>query len=129
MGGGSRRGTPTFFTGVGLHELVGAAGLLKLGGKPCELGQDLVDYADFGGEVVLVDVAGEESAQVAETADDEHGGLVDVSHGWRRGGVEEDAGSRTQTSRGRAGGLGLREAAVRGGWSNSSARCGVAEGE
>lgn len=59
---GSRR---TLFAGVGLHELILRTGLLEFRGQPCQLWQNLVDESDFGREVVLVDVQGEEAADVA----------------------------------------------------------------
>lgn len=56
---------------IRLHELGSRARFLKLGRQPGKLGQDLVDDAHFGSEVVLVNVKGEETANVAETTDDE----------------------------------------------------------
>lgn len=93
--------------GVGLDKLVLGAGLGELGPQPGELGQDLVDYTDFGGEVVLVDVEGEEAANVAQPPDDEDRGLL-VSHGWWWAGA-------AMWERGEVGsGLGVRRCSIQG---------------
>jgi hypothetical protein len=48
-----------------LHEALSVAGLLELGGEPCELGEVFVDDADFGREIVVVDVLCEVSSGVS----------------------------------------------------------------
>lgn len=62
----------TLSAGIGLHKLGPGACLLKLRRKPRQLREDLVDDAHLGGEVVLVDVAGEEAANIPKAAHDEH---------------------------------------------------------
>jgi hypothetical protein len=60
-------GIRTFSRGIGLHEAVSRACFLELWGEPGELWQVLVDEADLGREVVLVNVLGEVAASVACT--------------------------------------------------------------
>jgi len=62
-------GELTLAGGIRLHELVLGACFCEFGGEPGELGEDFVDEADFGGEVVLVDVKGEIAAYVAWRVD------------------------------------------------------------
>jgi hypothetical protein len=50
---------------IGLHEALAAARLLELGSEPCKLGEVFVDDADFGRQVVVVDVLCEVSPGVA----------------------------------------------------------------
>ena len=40
------------------------------------MGEDLVDDADLGGEVVLVDVEGQKASDVAQAPDDQNGRLL-----------------------------------------------------
>lgn len=68
-------GTRTLSAGIGLHELVLRARIVELGGQPGELGEDLVDDADLGGELVLVDVEGQEASDIPQAPDDQNGGL------------------------------------------------------
>lgn len=60
----------TRLASVGLHELALGASFRKLWCQPGELGQYLVDKTDFGGKIVLVDVLGEEAADIAQAPDD-----------------------------------------------------------
>ena len=64
-GGAGERDEPTFAGGVCLEELVPGAGVFELEAESRELGQLLVDEADFGGELLLVNVQGEEAADVS----------------------------------------------------------------
>lgn len=66
----------TFSAGICLHELRTGASLIKFGGQPCQLGQNLVDDADLGCQIVLVDVEGQEASNVAQASDDEDRGLL-----------------------------------------------------
>lgn len=61
----SKRCRRTFFAGVGLHELVLRTGFLEFWRQPCQLWEDFVNQSHFGREIVLVDVEGEEAADVA----------------------------------------------------------------
>jgi len=54
-----------FARGVGLQEVGEGAGGLVFGGEGGELGELLVDEAEGRGEVLGVDVVGEEAADVA----------------------------------------------------------------
>ena len=58
-------GGRTLSRGIRLHEALAGAHILELGGQPRELGQVLVDEADFRGELVVVDVLCEEASGVA----------------------------------------------------------------
>ena len=62
----------TSLAGVSLHELALRARLGELGRQPRQLWQHLVDEAHVGRKVVLVDVEGEEAADVAHPADYQH---------------------------------------------------------
>jgi hypothetical protein len=44
----------TFLPCICLHEALSGASFLEFGGEPCELGEVLIDDADFGREVVVV---------------------------------------------------------------------------
>lgn len=58
-------GESTFSAGVCLHEFVLGASFGKLRRKSSELGQDLVDQANFGGKAVLMNVEGQKASYVA----------------------------------------------------------------
>jgi len=58
-------GGSTFSAGVCLHEFVLGASFGELRRKSSELGQDLVDQADFGGKAVLMSVEGQKASYVA----------------------------------------------------------------
>jgi hypothetical protein len=44
----------TFLPCICLHEALSGASFLEFGGEPCELGEVLIDDANFGREVVVV---------------------------------------------------------------------------
>lgn len=69
-------------TRISLDETFLRTSLAELGGEPCELWQNFVDDAQVRGEVVLVNVKGEEAAYVAETSNDQDRRLV-VGHDCR----------------------------------------------
>lgn len=62
----------TFAAGIGLHELVPRAGLFEFGRQPGQLRQDLVHDPHVRGQAVAVQVGGQEAADVAQAADDQH---------------------------------------------------------
>lgn len=66
----------TFSAGVGLHELVASTGIVKLGGQPCQLRQDLVNNANLGSQIVLVDMEGEEASDIAQPSNNQDRGLL-----------------------------------------------------
>lgn len=49
----------TLATGIGLDEFVAGTGFFELRGQPGELGEGFVDYADLGGQAILVDIEGQ----------------------------------------------------------------------
>lgn len=63
--GTGRESRHTLFAGIRLHELVRRTGLLEFRRQPCQLREDFVDESHFGRQLVLVDVEGEEAADVA----------------------------------------------------------------
>ncbi len=58
-------GECTFSAGVCLHEFVWGAGFGELRRKSSELGQDLVNEANFGRKAVFMNVEGQEASYVA----------------------------------------------------------------
>lgn len=61
-------GALTFSTCISLHKLVRGAGILELGWEPCELRKHLVDDSHLGSKVIIVDVKGEEAADIAQAS-------------------------------------------------------------
>jgi len=55
-----------------LHKLVRGAGFLELGWEPRQLGEHLVDNSHLGGKVVVVNVKGEEAADISQPSNNEH---------------------------------------------------------
>lgn len=70
----------TFSARIGLDEFSGGARGIKLGGKPGQLGKNLVDQPDLGGELILVDVEGQKAANVPQPSYDKDRGFL--GHGW-----------------------------------------------
>lgn len=55
----------TWFAGIGLHKLALGASLREFRCQPGKLGQHLVNESHLGRKVVLVNVLGEEAANIA----------------------------------------------------------------
>jgi hypothetical protein len=66
----------TWFAGIGLHEVALGASLGELRSQPSKLGQHLVNEAYLGCKLVLVNVLGEEAADVAQASNNEDGRLL-----------------------------------------------------
>lgn len=66
----------TWFAGIGLHKVALGARLGELRSQPGKLGQHLVNESHLGRKVVLVNVLGEEAADIAQASNNEDGRLL-----------------------------------------------------
>lgn len=69
------RGPFTWFAGISLHKLALGASLGEFRCQPGKLGQHLVNKSHVGRKVVLVNVLGEEAADIAQASNNEDGWL------------------------------------------------------
>lgn len=66
----------TWFAGIGLHKVALGASLGEFRSQPGKLGQHLVNKSHLGRKVVLVNVLGEEAADIAQASNNEDGRLL-----------------------------------------------------
>lgn len=66
----------TWFAGIGLHKVALGASLGEFRSQPGKLGQHLVNESHLGRKVVLVDMLGEEAADIAQASNYEDGRLL-----------------------------------------------------
>lgn len=66
----------TWFAGIGLHKVALGASLGEFRSQPGKLGQHLVNESHLGRKLVLVNMLGEEAANIAQPSNNEDGRLL-----------------------------------------------------